>query len=187
MATAIDDPTELAQRFVGGDESALSEMYVRWSPLVYSLALRSLRDVSDAEDATQRVFVSAWHGRLRYDAQRANLSAWLVGITRNVIADAHEKRSRERATAEQLSALTVSTEAEASDAQLVDRLTIADEIAKLPPVPQQVVRLAFFDDLTHIQIAERLGLPIGTVKSHIRRSLVRLRESMEVNHDPESF
>lgn len=187
VVTAIDDGTELARRFAEGDERALAEIYGRWSSLVYSLAMRSLGDVSDAEDATQRVFVKAWQGRGRYDPQRANLSAWLVGITRNVIADAHEARSRERSITEQLTAITTEGATESPDAELADRLVVADEMAKLDPVPRKVVELAFYDDLTHTQIADRLGLPVGTVKSHIRRSLSRLRERMEVSHGAEQL
>lgn len=182
VVTAIDDGTELARRFVEGDERALADIYGRWSSLVYSLAVRSLGDVSDAEDATQRVFVKAWQSRERYDASRATLSAWLVGITRNVIADAHEARSRERSITEQLTAITTEGSAEAPDAELADRMVIADEMARLDPVPRQVIQLAFYDDLTHTQIADRMGLPVGTVKSHIRRSLSRLRDRMEVSH-----
>jgi len=182
VQTSVDDGTELARRFVRGDERALADVYGRWSSLVYSLALRSLGDVHDAEDATQRVFVKAWRSRERYDPDRASLSAWLVGITRNVIADAHESRTRERSITEQLTAITATGEAPAPDVELADRLVVADEMARLEPVPRKVVELAFFDDLTHTQIADRLGLPIGTVKSHIRRSLARLRDRMEVSH-----
>lgn len=182
VETAVDDGTELAGRFVRGEERALADVYGRWSSLVYSLALRSLGDVPDAEDATQRVFVKAWQSRERYDPSRASLSAWLVGITRNVIADAHEARTRERSITEQLTAITASDEAPAPDVALADRLVVADEMARLEPVPRKVVELAFFDDLTHTQIADRLGLPVGTVKSHIRRSLARLRDRMEVSH-----
>lgn len=182
VETAVDDGTELARRFVRGEERALADVYGRWSSLVYSLALRSLGDVPDAEDATQRVFVKAWQSRERYDPSRASLSAWLVGITRNVIADAHEARTRERSITEQLTAITASDEAPAPDVALADRLVVADEMARLEPVPRKVVELAFFDDLTHTQIADRLGLPVGTVKSHIRRSLARLRDRMEVSH-----
>lgn len=182
VETAVDDGTELARRFVRGEERALADVYGRWSSLVYSLALRSLGDVPDAEDATQRVFVKAWQSRERYDPSRASLSAWLVGITRNVIADAHEARTRERSITEQLTAITANDEAPAPDVALADRLVVADEMARLEPVPRKVVELAFFDDLTHTQIADRLGLPVGTVKSHIRRSLARLRDRMEVSH-----
>lgn len=172
----------LAERFRAGDESALREAYENWSSLVYTLALRSLGDVTDAEDVTQRVFVSAWTGRGSYDPSSA-LPAWLVGITRHRIADMHEARAKVRRLQEELAALAPPAE-ESSDPDPADRLLIAGEIAKLEPEAQRVIRLAFYDDLTHAQIAERLGLPLGTVKSHIRRSLARLKSSLEVTYVP---
>jgi RNA polymerase sigma factor (sigma-70 family) len=174
-----DALTTLAASFAAGDERALAEAYGRWSSLVYTLALRNLGDVSEAEDVTQRVFVSAWRGRAGFDQARS-LPAWLVGITRHKIADALAARSRDR-TIEAALMATAEVDEGRHEPDLEDRLLVAEELARLEPVPQQVMRLAFFEDLTHAQIAERLALPLGTVKSHIRRSLDRLRSRMEVN------
>jgi len=182
MSTALDDATAVGRRFAAGDERALAEIYGQWSSLVYSLALRSLGNVTDAEDVTQKVFVSAWRGRQRFDPERATVSAWLVGITRHTIADMHESRSRERKLAEQAAAFAPDETTPSAEVDLADRLLIADEIARLDPIPRTVVHLAFYDDLTHVQIAERLDLPVGTVKSHIRRSLSKLRGRLEVSH-----
>jgi len=186
MSTAIDDAIELARRFVEGDEQALATIYGQWSSLVYSLALRSLGHATDAEDVTQKVFVAAWRGRERFDPERATVSAWLVGITRNTVADAHQARTRERHLAEQAASVAPLDDAPSAEVDLADRLLLADEIARLDPVPRTVVHLAFYDDLTHMQIADRLDMPVGTVKSHIRRSLSKLRERLEVSHGPAS-
>lgn len=184
VTTMTDEATaELARRFVAGEERALAEMYSRWASLVYSLAVRSLGDATDAEDVTQKVFVAAWQGRHRYDPDRSALGAWLVGITRHTIADMHALRGKERTITAEVTAITREEVAPASDVDLADRLLIADEMAKLEPTARAVVHLVFFDDLTHTQIAERLQMPIGTVKSHIRRSLVRLRGRLEVSHE----
>ncbi|MBX9718669.1 MAG: RNA polymerase sigma factor [Microbacteriaceae bacterium] len=182
VSITLDDATELARRFAAGDERALAEIYGQWSSLVYSLAVRSLGDATDAEDVTQKVFVAAWQGRERFDPARASLSAWLVGITRHTIADTHQARSRERSITEQVAAITGEETTPAPETDLADRLLIADEMARLEPVPRAVVHMAFFDDLTHLQIADRLGIPVGTVKSHIRRSLSKLRGRLEVSH-----
>ncbi|WP_293167743.1 RNA polymerase sigma factor [Microcella sp.] len=186
MSTTIDDATELGRRFADGDETALAAIYGEWSSLVYSLALRSLGHATDAEDVTQKVFVAAWRGRERFDPERASISAWLVGITRNMVADAHQARTRERQLTAQAAAVAPDEVAPSAEVDLADRLLIADEIAQLDPVPRTVVHLAFYDDLTHTQIAERLDMPVGTVKSHIRRSLSRLRNRLEVSHGPAS-
>ncbi|WP_366518628.1 sigma-70 family RNA polymerase sigma factor [Herbiconiux sp.] len=170
----------MAESFRDGDESALAAAYARWSALVHTLALRSLGDPRDAEDVTQKVFVEAWRSRTRYDPLRAQLGAWLVGITRHCIADALEARSRAR-RAEEAHAAQLPLPEEDATARLAESLQVADELARLAPEPQRVMRLAFYADLTHAQIADRLGLPLGTVKSHIRRSLGRLRTRLEVN------
>ena len=184
-ADVNDDPmdeTAIADAFAAGDEAGLAAAYTRWSALVHTLALRSLGDHGEAEDVTQKVFVAAWRSRHRYDSSKSRLGAWLVGITRHCIADAHEARSRVRRAEEAHAAERPVAVMDHSD-ELVERLTMAEELDRLEPVPRHVMRLAFYSDLTHTEIADDLGLPLGTVKSHIRRSLVRLRTRLEVNDD----
>lgn len=171
---------ELNARFVAGDDSALAEIYRRWSPVVFTLALRSLGDRSDAEDVTQRVFVSAWTSRASFDSRKAKLSTWLIAITRRRIADMHESRAKVRALQAELQRTTRPDDLMHEPPDLAETLLVANEIRTLEPDAQVVVRLAFFDDLTHEQIATRLGMPLGTVKSHIRRSLARMRDRLEV-------
>jgi RNA polymerase sigma-70 factor (ECF subfamily) len=182
--TRVDDEEEreLCGRFAAGDERALEQIYRRWSPIVFTLALRVLGDRGDAEDVTQKTFVSAWTSRASYDPAKGRLSTWLVTITRRRIADTLDARRRVRELQEKLQRFTVTDEPMSSDIDLGDRLLLADEIDRLEPDAQRVVRLAFYDDLTHQQIATRLDMPLGTVKSHIRRSLTRLRDRLEVSH-----
>ena len=177
-----DIEKDLASRFRDGDERALEEIYRRWSPVVFTLALRSLGDRADAEDVTQRTFVSAWRSRGSFDRTRAKLSTWLIVIARRRIADAHEARSRLRATQEEILRTTAPEDLVRDAPDLADTLLVAREIDRLEPEAQRVVRLAFFDDLTHVQIAQRLDMPVGTVKSHIRRSLQRMRARLEAPH-----
>jgi RNA polymerase sigma-70 factor (ECF subfamily) len=175
----IDDDA-LARDFTSGGDRALAAAYERWSPLVYSLALRSLGNAADAEDVTQKVFVGAWAGRSGYDSSRS-LAGWLVGITRNKIADVHAARERIRNIHERLAS---APDVQAEELDLADRLLIVDILEKLEPDARRVMRLAFYEGLTHMQISDTLGLPLGTVKSHIRRSLDRMRSQLEVTSEP---
>jgi len=181
-AEAPDGESAWDARFVAGDERALEHVYRRWSPVVFTLALRSLGDRTDAEDVTQKTFVSAWTSRASYDPSRARLSTWLVAIAKRRIADTHQARARIRALHEQLQRTTRPDDLVTPEVDLGDTILVAQEIERLEPDARRVMRLAFFDDLTHQEISRRLDMPLGTVKSHIRRSLERMRTRLEVGH-----
>jgi len=178
-----DDESRLALEaaFRAGRPEAVRELYDRYSPLVYTIARRSLGSVADAEDVTQQVFVAAWRGRARFDPVRAPLQAWLVGITRNTVADAHARRARELRAADAATRTATEVAPPADDpTRVVEQVVVADALGDLGEPQGEIMRLAFFDELTHVEIAQRVGLPLGTVKSHIRRSLGRLRTRLEV-------
>ena len=168
--------------FAAGEEWALEEAYRRWGALIRTVALRATGSPHDADDVAQAVFVSAWRGRHRYSPDHAALPAWLLGITKRRIADHWESRSREQRKIDAAGhASEVAPQAEKSVEQVADRVLIADELSRLDQPQRQIMELAFYDDLTHHQIAERLAMPLGTVKSHIRRTLIRLRSRLEVD------
>jgi RNA polymerase sigma factor (sigma-70 family) len=172
---------ELAGRFRVGESAALEEAYDRHARLVYSLALRALGAHHDAEDVTQQVFVRAWRGRAGLDPGRGSLAGWLVGITRRQIADRLAARARDRELADRAGRAAEPGVVGVAPHDVVDVVVVADEIERLPVHQRAVVRLAFFADLTHQQISEVTGLPLGTVKSHLRRGLERLRRQWVVD------
>lgn len=180
------DVDDLAARLRDGSRDALAEAYREWSSLVHTLALRSLGNHHDAEDVTQQVFVSAWRSRHTLRPERGSVAGWLVGITRHTVADAHARRARQARDAAAVAAHAgPDVLAAPPDDQLAARLVLRDELGRLGEPRGTVVRMAFIEDLTHEQIAERLDLPLGTVKSHVRRGLTRLRTRLEeVNRDP---
>lgn len=174
----------LNESFAAGDETALAEAYRQFSPLVHTLALRSLRDNAAADDVTQEVFIRVWRSRSAFDPGKARLPAWIVGITRNVITDAQAASMRE--TRKVLAAVELSPDPEqaaghAAAEVLADRLLLDGELERLGEPQGSILKLAFYDDLTHSQISQKLDLPLGTVKSHIRRSLSQLRSRLEVD------
>lgn len=175
---ARDDATSLARRFSEGVDGALEELYEDVSALVYTLAVRALGDTHEAEDVTQQTFVSAWRARTSFDPERGDLRGWVVGIARKRIADAWEARRRETRNLEAVS--DVSNTGSAPTREL-DEVLLAYELEQLGDPRNVIMAMAFLEGHTHDHIAERLNMPLGTVKSHIRRSLITLRERLEVS------
>ncbi|MGW5640761.1 RNA polymerase sigma factor [Streptomyces sp. NPDC003832] len=181
VTSASDE--QLAHGFADGDESCLAEAYRRWGALVYTVAARKLGDAEEAKDVAQQVFVGAWRGRKGYDARRGSLKTWIMGITHKKVADALTRRSRHLRDVEAVTAASSSGQQEPPTPtdEVLDFVLLEDELERLPEQQQTVLRMAFYDDLTQAQIAERTGLPLGTVKSHTRRGLMRMRNRLEVD------
>ncbi|MEU1178716.1 sigma-70 family RNA polymerase sigma factor [Streptomyces sp. NPDC005820] len=171
---------EIARGLMAGDEACLAAAYRRWSALVHALAWRSLGDAREAEDVSQQVFLGVWRGRAGYRPERGTLGGWIVGITRRRIADSLAARTRRlRLVAAAGAQLALGDPDRDRPEGALDRVLVRGELARLPAPQQRVLRLTFYEDLTQTQIAERTGWPLGTVKSHARRGMQRLRVRLE--------
>lgn len=179
----VPDPAEvkLAESFAGGDAWILREVYDRYGTQVYRVALASLSNTSDAEEITQTVFVDAWRARDSFDAAKGSLGGWLMTITKRRCIDRMRAIDRNRRDVAAVAAgVSQSADVPGPD-HIVDQIVVADELARLPRSQRAVLELAFYDDLSHSQIATLTGLPLGTVKSHLRRGLNQLRRRWEVD------
>lgn len=180
--TTLNGPdAELAEQFRLGDELALRTAYDRYGGAVFHLAVRSLSNRADAEDVAQATFVAAWMGRETFDPDRGSMLGWLLGIARRKVIDRMRAAGRENRAAETVRALPEPATTDDNPDRVLDRLVIADELAQLPAEQRRTLELAFYDDLTHPQISAVTGLPLGTVKSHIRRGMANLRQRWEVD------
>ncbi len=172
---------EWMERFQAGDDLALRQAFDRYAGMVQRVGMLRLGNHHDAEELVQQVFVRAWKGRAGFDPARGSLGAWLLGIARRLIADRYASLDRDRkvvAAAESIA--PPATDVKSAD-RVVDRVVVGDEVNRLPDEQRMVLRLAFYGDLSHSEIAATTGIPIGTVKSHIRRALILLRKRWEVD------
>ena len=171
----------LVEAFRGGDPAALRLIYDRFGGAVFHLAVRTLGAKADAEDVTQTTFVAAWQSRERFDPDRGSLLGWLLAIARRKVIDRLRAAARENRIEDAVRALPVPPDPGNAPERVVERLVLADELARLPTDQRRVLELAFYDDMTHPQIVAVTALPLGTVKSHIRRGMARLRQRLEVD------
>jgi RNA polymerase sigma-70 factor, ECF subfamily len=169
------------ERMARGDHDALAELYDRHARLVYSLALRIVRDQADAEDIVQEVFSQAWRQAARYQSSRGNVIAWLLNLTRSRAIDRlRGRRSRPEGTVDPV-ALEVPDLAQPIDETLAlsgQATQIRAAVDELSVLQRVAIELAFYEGLTHVEIAERLELPLGTVKTRIRQGLLKLKDRL---------
>jgi RNA polymerase sigma-70 factor (ECF subfamily) len=179
VAQPTPDPeTALMGRVVRGDEQALAALYDRMAPLAYGLALRMSNDPVLAQDAVQEAFLRVWRRASGFDPARGRARAWLLRIVRNATID--QLRSRDALGRSELRALEEpgnepppGPDEQAMRSQRAGALRGA--LAQLSDDQRRVIEIAYFQGLSHSEIAERENLPLGTVKTRIRDGVIRLR------------
>jgi RNA polymerase sigma-70 factor (ECF subfamily) len=171
------EPQTLDDTFARG-EVELRAVYDAHSPLVYSLCRRAL-GAEAATDATQEVFVSAWRKRGQFDPSKGALGAWLVGITKRRIIDQLRAEGRHADRRADEIEDDRSPSKEPTSDRVVDRMFAAQLLSQLPARTREVIELVYIHDLTHQEVAQRTGLPIGTVKSDARRGIIKIRDGMQ--------
>jgi RNA polymerase sigma-70 factor (ECF subfamily) len=182
--STLDDET-LVRLIVQARAEALSELYDRYSRLVFSLALNSVGNPATAEEITQDVFLRVWQRARQYRAGRAKVSTWLTSITRHRAIDQLRRRgSRPEQHSVTWAELAPGTEPsvngpEEATALAIESARVRAAMAQLPEEQKQVLALAYFQGLSQSQIAETLTLPLGTVKTRIRLGMQRLRDQLQ--------
>jgi RNA polymerase sigma-70 factor (ECF subfamily) len=182
---------EMLAQVARGDQRAFGKLYDRLSSPLYSLAVRMLGDSAEAQDALQEVFLQIWRRAAAYDAEQSSVFSWAVLMTRSRVIDRLRARGRrlrvivtstdDAAQAEIVPASASSTESAADTAgRNEEAVRVRSSLNKLPAEQREAIELAFFNDLTHHEIAAQLGQPLGTIKARIRRGLLKLRERSAV-------
>ncbi len=169
------DDAALIARLRAGDQNAMADLYDRYSAVVYGVALRVLANTTAAEDVVQEIFLQLWRNPQAFDANRGRLAPWLAVIARNRAIDHLRRRPAE----EDIDELPISTgidlEGEAAQKLAVDKVRGA--LAQLPQEQRTTLEMAFFEGMTHTEIAGKTGEPLGTVKTRIRTGLLALRKA----------
>jgi RNA polymerase sigma factor (sigma-70 family) len=164
-----------------GDEGAVSELYDRVGRIAYGLALRVLRDERLAEDAVQEAFLQAWRSAATFRAERAKASTWVLTLVHRRAVDL--VRREERRQAEPLTDETVTgqTPQETEDAAWLrfERERVQAALRELPDVQREALELAYYGGFSQSELADRLGVPLGTIKSRMFAGLSRLRELLD--------
>ncbi|HTZ56907.1 MAG TPA: sigma-70 family RNA polymerase sigma factor [Acidobacteriaceae bacterium] len=167
----------LLQRVRQGDQSAMTELFDRYGRAVYSVALKILKDSGQAEDVMQEIFFQVWRNSDSFVPGRGSLGAWLVVIARNRAIDLLRRRKPTDSVDEVVLASPVNLASEAEHNALMEK--VQKVLRELPAEQQKSMELAFFEGLSHSEIAERTGDPLGTVKTRIRLALITLRRAFQ--------
>ena len=160
-----------------GDQAAVAALFDRYSGIVYSVALRVLRDPGQAEDVVQDIFVQLWRKPEAFISGRGTLGAWLVVVARNRAIDALRRRRPSDSTEDVILPSNTNLASEAERNSLMDKVRTI--MRNLPAEQKKSVEMAFFEGMSHTEIAAKTGDALGTVKTRIRLALITLRKALQ--------
>ncbi len=174
--------TEILPRIARGEIDALGQLYDRYAPVLFPLAVRILRDRAEAEDVLHDAFVLISERAGQFTAERGSVSSWLITLVRNLAIDRARRRERRGALARRDAITQPQTdertpEAIAEDTRARERVRRA--LDALPEAQRETLLIAFFEGLSYPEIAERDGVPLGTIKSRAARAIMALREALQ--------
>jgi RNA polymerase sigma-70 factor (ECF subfamily) len=161
-----------------GDQSALAELYDRYSSVVYAVALRVLGDTGAAEDILQEVFLQLWRNPGAFDSARGSLGAWLAVITRNRAIDSLRRRKPETDIEDVIVSVAPDLAATADRSRAAER--VRGVLGSMPTTQRSALEMAYFEGMSHSEIATKTGEPLGTIKTRIRSGLMALRKAFAV-------
>jgi len=174
-SNVVSPDAMLVSAIRSGDEQAMVQLYERYSSIVYSVALRVLGETGAAEDILQEVFMQLWRSADVFDAARGSLPGWLAVITRNRAIDSLRKRRPEADITDVIVSIEPDFVGAAESSRALEK--IRGTLGSMPPPQRAALEMAFFDGLTHTEIAEKTGEPLGTIKTRIRAGLLTLRKA----------
>ncbi len=174
----------ILKRVADGDALAVQECLKRYGGLVWSLARKMLRNSDDAEDAVQEIFVDVWKNAARFDETKSSETTFIAMIARRRLIDKIRYSTR-RISADSLDDVLLEpfTRADKTLEISIEAEQAAEAMRKLRPEQQQVLRLSIVQGMSHQEISQATGMPLGTVKTHARRGLLQVRELMGLNND----
>jgi RNA polymerase sigma factor (sigma-70 family) len=169
------------------DEGALAELYDRFGHLAYGLALRIVRDPALAEDAVQDAFLTVWRSAARFVPERAKASTWILTLVHRRAVDVVRKEQPRRAEPIEVAPQASANVTEDEAWLRLQRARVQDALRQLPDQQREALELAYYGGFTQSQLADRLGEPLGTIKSRMFAGLARLRELLDTGSEEERW
>jgi RNA polymerase sigma-70 factor (ECF subfamily) len=173
----LPEDAKILEQVQDGDPTAMAVLYQRYSRLVYSVAMRVLRDTAASEDVLQEIFLQMWRNPERFAPSRGSLGGWLAVVARNRSIDVLRRRRPTEVVEEMSLPATGNLADEAEQNNMMERARAA--IHLLPTEQRKTLEMAFYEGLTHAEIAEKTGDPLGTVKTRIRTGLLSVRKAFQ--------